>query len=275
MRGAEEDQDGAGDLQVVNAPWDGSSLILGWLVPASRQGRHSDGDATMQGIGPGQGFWHLLTPDNRRDLAALGSTRKYRPGATICVQGDLATHVFVLLDGWVKVLSVTDEGHETVLALRGDGDVVGESSGETTGRRNATIKAITPVQALLIGFDHFTGFLDTERAADRAFRRMMTRRWTETDMLLRLRTVTVGAQRLARLLVELAGRYGSGVDGAVEIALPLSQEELASLAGTSRATVTRALKDWRQRGLIRTNQRQRHIIIANVSGLRQLAGPTL
>ncbi len=229
----------------------------------------------MQGTGPGQGFWHVLTPDNRRALAALGATRKYRPGATICVQGDPATHVFVLVDGWVKVLSVTDDGHETVLALRGDGDVVGESSGETTGRRNATIKAITTVQALLIGFDHFTGFLDTERAADRAFRRMMTRRWNETDMLLRLRAVTVGAQRLARLLTELAGRYGQGADGAIEIALPLSQEELASLAGTSRATVTRALKDWRQRGLIRTSQRQRHIIITNLAGLRQLAGPAL
>ena len=229
----------------------------------------------MQGTGPGQAFWHVLTPDNRRALAALGSTRKYQPGATICVQGDLATHVFVLVEGWVKVLSVTDEGHETILALRGDGDVVGESSGETTGRRNATIKAITAVQALLIGFDNFTGFLDTERAADRAFRRMMTRRWNETDMLLRLRAVTVGAQRLARLLVELAGRYGTGVDGAIEIALPLSQEELASLAGTSRATVTRALTEWRKRGLIRTSQRQRHIIITNVSGLRQLAGPAI
>lgn len=275
MRGAEEDREEGGDLQVVSAPRDGPSLNLGWLAPAGRQVRHSDGDATMQGTGPGQGFWHVLTPDNRRALAALGATRKYRPGATICVQGDPATHVFVLVDGWVKVLSVTDDGHETVLALRGDGDVVGESSGETTGRRNATIKAITTVQALLIGFDHFTGFLDTERAADRAFRRMMTRRWNETDMLLRLRAVTVGAQRLARLLTELAGRYGQGADGAIEIALPLSQEELASLAGTSRATVTRALKDWRQRGLIRTSQRQRHIIITNLAGLRQLAGPAL
>jgi CRP/FNR family transcriptional regulator, cyclic AMP receptor protein len=273
VRGAGEDQEG--DLQVVNAPWDGSSLNLGWLVPAGRQVRHSDGDVTMQGIGPGQGFWHLLTPDHRRALSALGSAKMYKPGATICVQGDPATHVFVLVDGWVKVLSVTDEGHETVLALRGDGDVVGESSGETTGRRNATIKAITTVHALLIGFDNFNGFLDTERAADRAFRRMMTRRWTETDMLLRLRAVTVGAQRLARLLVELAGRYGAGVDGAIEIALPLSQEELASLAGTSRATVTRALKDWRKRGLIRTSQRQRHIIITNVPGLKQLAGPAI
>jgi CRP-like cAMP-binding protein len=262
-------------MYVVNAPLDGSSLILGRPAPAGRPGRDSDGDATMQETGPGQGFWHLLTPDNRAALARLGSAKKYKPGATICVQGDPATHVFVLVTGWVKVLSVTDEGHETVLALRGDGDVVGESSGETTGRRNATIKAITAVDALLVSFDNFTGFLDTERAADRAFRRMMTRRWTETDMLLRLRTVTVGAQRLARLLVELAGRYGHGVDGAIEIALPLSQDELASLAGTSRATVTRALKVWRQRGLINTSQRQRHIIITNVPGLKQLAGPTI
>jgi CRP/FNR family transcriptional regulator, cyclic AMP receptor protein len=229
----------------------------------------------MQGNGPGQGFWHVLTPDHHRALSALGPAKTYKPGATICVQGDPATHVFVLMDGWVKVLSVTDEGDETVLALRGDGDVVGESSGETTGRRNATIKAITAVHALLIGFDNFTGFLDNDRAADRAFRRMMTRRWNETDMLLRLRSVTVGAQRLARLLVELAGRYGTGVDGAIEIALPLSQEELASLAGTSRATVTRALQDWRKRDLIRTSQRQRHIIITNLSGLKQLAGPAL
>ena len=229
----------------------------------------------MQEIGPGQGFWHVLTPDDRRTLSDLGSTKRYKPGATICVQGDLATHVFVLVDGWVKVLSVTDEGHETVLALRGDGDVVGEASGETTGRRNATIKAITAVDALLIGFDKFTAFLDTEREADRAFRHMMTRRWTETDMLLRLRAVTVGAQRLARLLVELAGRYGTGVDGAIEIVLPLSQEELASLAGTSRTTVTRALRNWRQRGLIRTSQRQRHIIITNLPGLKQLAGPAI
>jgi CRP/FNR family transcriptional regulator, cyclic AMP receptor protein len=229
----------------------------------------------MQGIGPGQGFWQLLTPGNHRELSALGLTRKYRPGATICVQGDPATHVFVLVTGWVKVLSVTDEGHETVLALRGDGDVVGESSGETTGQRNATIKAITAVDALLIGFDAFTRFLDTERAADRAFRRMMTRRWNETDMLLRLRAVTSGAQRLARLLAELAGRYGAGEDGAIEIALPLSQEELASLAGTSRATVTRALSEWRERGLIRTSQRQRHITVTNMAGLKQLAGPAL
>ena len=38
-------------------------------------------------------------------LWSLGREKEYPPGATLCVEGDPATHVFILLDGWVKVLS--------------------------------------------------------------------------------------------------------------------------------------------------------------------------
>jgi CRP-like cAMP-binding protein len=55
------------------------------------------------------------------------------------------------------------------------------------------------------------------------------------------------------------------------LALPLSQEELASLAGASRATVTRALSNWRKRGFIRTGQRR--VTITGPRGLRHIAGP--
>ena len=52
--------------------------------------------------------------------------------------------------------------------------------------------------------------------------------------------------------------------------MPLSQEELASLAGASRATVTRALSNWRRRGIIRTGQRD--ITITGLKDLRKIAG---
>ena len=52
--------------------------------------------------------------------------------------------------------------------------------------------------------------------------------------------------------------------------MPLSQEELASLAGTSRATVTRAFGNWRKRSLIRTGQRR--ITVTDPEGLRKVAG---
>ena len=217
------------------------------------------------------GFWDLLTRDEQRALAALGRDAEYRPGTVLCAEGDAATDVFILVDGWVKILSVTGDGRENVLALLGGGDIAGETAGETSGHRNATMRAIGTVHALVVGYDRFSSFLDSHPRAGRAYRRMMTRRWSAAGLVLRRRAVTSGAQRLAGLLLDLAGRHGSRAGGAIEVALPLSQEELASMAGTSRATVTRALSNWRKRGFIRTGHRR--ITIIDPRGLRKVAGP--
>jgi CRP/FNR family transcriptional regulator, cyclic AMP receptor protein len=224
----------------------------------------------MQGTGSGQGFWALLSRDEQNALASLGAARDYQAGATLCFEGDPTTLVFILLRGWVKILSTTRDGHEVVRALRGDGDIVGETAGETTGRRNATIQAIGRVRALLVPHDQFSAFLDANQRADRAYRRVVNQKWNDTDTMLRRHAGTTGAQRLAALLLDLAERHGRQVDGATHLAMPLSQGELASLAGTSRATVTRAFSNWRKRSLIRTGQRW--ITILDPAGLRKIAG---
>jgi CRP/FNR family transcriptional regulator, cyclic AMP receptor protein len=216
----------------------------------------------LHGTGPAQGFWAQLTDDERAVLTGLGRTAVYPPGAVMCVEGDPATHVFVLVNGWVKIVGVTSDGHELTLALRGRGDTVGEVAGETTGYRTATVQAIGTVRALVVPYDKFSAFLDAHDGADRAYRRMVTRRWNEAESRLRTRSVTSGAQRLAGLLLELADQRDSEVI--------LTQEELASLTGASRATVTRALSNWRQRGIIRTGQRD--ITITDLATLRKIAG---
>jgi CRP/FNR family transcriptional regulator, cyclic AMP receptor protein len=218
-----------------------------------------------------RGFWNLLTRDEQRVLWSLGRDKEYPPGTTLCVEGDPATHVFILLDGWVKIVSAAEDGREPILALRGAGDIVGEVAGQTTGQRNATMQAIVTVRALIVGYDRFSSFLDTDRGGGRAYRHVLTYRWRDAESMLRTHAVTNGAQRLAGLLLGLAERHGGQTDGIIEIALPLSQDELASLAGTSRATVARAFNGWRKRGLIQTGQRR--ITLTDVAGLRRAAGP--
>jgi len=216
--------------------------------------------------GPAQGFWTLLTDDERAALTGLGRTAVYPPGTVLCVEGDPATHVFVLVKGWVKIVGVTSDGHELTLALRGRGDTVGEMAGETTGYRTATVQAVGRVRALIVPYEKFSAFLDAHDGADRVYRRMVTRRWSDAESMLRTRSVTSGAQRLAVLLLELADRR----DREVRMAMTLTQEELASLTGASRATVTRALSNWRRRGIIRTAQRD--ITITDLAALRKIAG---
>jgi CRP-like cAMP-binding protein len=220
---------------------------------------------------PSPGFWESLTSHDQRALASLGRVRKYRSGTIVCVEGDPATHVFVLLSGWVKILSVTEDGREIILALRGDGDLVGETAGETAGHRSATIQAVNALEVLLVDYGRFSSFLDSHSEASRAYRQTVAWRWLRADTMLRRRTATTGAQRLAGLLLDLAARHGRPVGGVIELLLPLSQEELASLAGTSRATVTRALSNWRSRGLIITSQRR--ITLTDVPTLRKAADP--
>jgi CRP-like cAMP-binding protein len=224
----------------------------------------------QHGMGPAQGFWAGLTEEDQGVLSDLGRIAVFPAGALMCVEGDPATHVYVLMDGWVKIRSVTDDGHELVLALRGQGEVVGELAGETDGYRTASVQAIGTVRALIVAYEKFSSFLDSHLGAGHAYRRMFAQRWNDTNTALRTRLVTSGAQRLARLLLDLAARHGAGTEREIHVAMPLTQVELASLAGTSRATVTRALANWRRRGIIRTGQRD--LTITDLGTLRKIAG---
>jgi CRP-like cAMP-binding protein len=222
------------------------------------------------GKGPDRGFWGLLSLAERATLLDLGQLSVFQDGATICAEGEEATDVFVLTEGWVKVLSVIRDRRGMVLALRGQGDFVGELAGDSGGCRTATVVAISPVRALAVTHDRFSLFLDSNLEANRAYRNVLTQRWLEATVMLRSRSLNNGAQRLASLLLDLAAQHGTPAGPGTAIGIPLSQDEIADLAGTSRATVTRALGDWRRLGLIDTARHQ--ITINSTPGLRSAAG---
>jgi CRP/FNR family transcriptional regulator, cyclic AMP receptor protein len=95
---------------------------------------------------------------------------------------------------------------------------------------------------------------DAHAGAARAYRRVIALHGRESEDNLRRRTETGGAQRLARLLLELAERCGEKTDEGIALAVPLSQADLANWLGVSKATVTRALMQWRRRNLLSVSQ---------------------
>ena len=214
----------------------------------------------MQAVPPNTGFWTSLSDGDRAALSERGHESVFARGTPLCREGDPSTHVLVLLSGWAKVFSSTEEGHEMVLALRGPGDVIGELATDLGGCRTATVLALVRVEALLIGADRFNAFLEDHPGAVRVYRRVMAERQHEMGQNLRTRMESSGAQRLARLLLDLAVRCGYVTDNGVILAVPLSQADLASWVGVSRATVTRALREWRERKLVSTRQGRMTIV---------------
>jgi len=119
------------------------------------------------------------------------------------MQGDPSTHVFILQSGWVKIITVTREGKEVLEALRREGEVVGELAGQVTGFRTATVQALGPVRALLIGAEQFGNFLDDHPLAGQAYRQAMAEVAQVAYEQQRSRALLSGPQRLAGLLLDL------------------------------------------------------------------------
>ena len=62
------------------------------------------------------------------------------------------------------------------------------------------------------------------------------------------------SQRLARTLLRLAEHDGHMRGRSVEIAHPITRQELADLSGTTLFTVSRLLSRWEERGLIESTR---------------------
>lgn len=213
-----------------------------------------------------EGFGAALTPEELKDLHTQGVRRVFRRGGFLMTEGEASDHVIILLAGRAKVSSYTAEGKEVVLAVRGPGDLLGELSAFDGEPRLATVSALESIEALIVPSDRFTSFLENHPRVAVLLLEMLTHRLRDSAR----KQVEFGAYdtpgRVARRLIELVERYGEGDGGSVRITLSLTQDELAGWTGASREAVSKALREFRDRGWITTGRRS--IIVLDVEALR-------
>jgi len=193
-------------------------------------------------------------------LRAEGRARKFRTGAALFHEGDHSDWVGLIVKGRVKISCYGADGRERLVAVLGPGELLGELSAIDGEPRSATATALEPLDAHVLTSDEFVGLLERNPAATLGILRSVTGRLRDSDK----RRVEFGALdtvgRIARLIVELAGRYGEETDSVIAIRLPLSQEELAGWAGASREAVVKALRQLRDRGWIETARREIRVL---------------
>jgi CRP/FNR family transcriptional regulator, cyclic AMP receptor protein len=219
-------------------------------------------------------FWNSLADPERDALAAAGVEEIFRPGAVLCRAGDDTSQVMVIDSGWVKVsLREGPDTAEKILAVRGQGDVVGERAALTTSVRSATVTALDEVSAMVVPAEGFAEFLRGHPRAAEVLERQVTERREEDRTRLFPGDRAGAERRLAWLLLDLAQRRG-GYQHTV-FTLTMSQTELADWAGTSADAVGRFLRSWRDRGIIARSERSRQLTVIDLDGLAALcdAGP--
>jgi CRP/FNR family transcriptional regulator, cyclic AMP receptor protein len=216
------------------------------------------------------GFWELLDADAAAALRERARPRSYGRGEALMHAGQVPQEVIVLRSGRVKVSATTQSGRRALLAFRGPGDLVGELSAIDERPRGASVEALEPVEAIALGHQDFRAVLQEHPAAALALLRVLADRLREADAKRVQLTGYTAMGRVAFCLLELCERFGAGEDGAVDILLPLSQEELAGWAGSSLESVGRSLQAMRGLGWIET--RRRAIRVLDRDALRSATG---
>jgi CRP/FNR family cyclic AMP-dependent transcriptional regulator len=213
---------------------------------------------------PPGGVMAGLTPAERAALLAAGMEVEFPHDSRLVRQGELADRLFVIIDGYVKVVQTTPEGSSAVLAVRSRGDLIGEYALLDGAPRIADVFAVNTVIAVRIGERRFREFARRHPRAETFIYKGVIDKARKSAMRRTEAQAWDARTRLAKILHELAVDYGVRREAGVEIP-PLSQFELGSLAGVSEATTERHLHEFRAKGLVRT--RYRKILVLDMDGL--------
>lgn len=206
-----------------------------------------------------------------RELFRQAHTDRHAAGTTVLREGTAPGTVILVRSGRVKVTSVTEDGREILLAIRGPGDVLGELGALDGHPRSATVTALDEVETVVIPAGTFRALIERDGRLALKVLRIVNSRLRDADR----KRVEFGAQdaptRLALRLLELSSRYGDPDGPRTDIALPLTQDELAGWVGASREAVTKALRTFRERGWVETGRRQ--LTILDEAALRRFTMP--
>ena len=200
-----------------------------------------------------------LSESDLKKLALVATRRYVKAGGVVFYEEDAAEHLFVIEQGEIKITMLGEGDREVILSLFGTGECFGELALLDEAPRSATVVAMSDTTLLAISRADFHQYLlQNPQVALHLLKLLAGRLRKSTHRIESLVLLDVFG-RVARLLLEMANDNGEKQpDGALAFVKP-TQQDLASMVGASRETVSRVLKELSSAGLIRATGQKYYI----------------
>ncbi|WP_054522679.1 Crp/Fnr family transcriptional regulator [Thermanaerothrix daxensis] len=212
------------------------------------------------------------SPEEVRTLVRLGLPRAVEEDGFFFFQDDPAERAYILLAGRVKMIQVTPAGQQVTLRTIGPYRLFGAIGAvNPTATYPASAQALQDSLAWGIASSDFRRLLQNNPALLLDLTHMTTDYLREMQERYREMVTEQVEQRIARVVVRLAGQLGRRIPEGIE--LTFSRQDLAEIAGTTLYTVSRVLSGWEKRGLILTGRER--LVILHPHALAQLAAGSL
>lgn len=163
-------------------------------------------------------------------------------------EGASGNQLYVILDGKIKLTRAAADGRENLLSVLGPGEMFGELSLFDPRPRTASAVAVTDSRLGALAHDDLRSWLTGRPDVALHLLQALAQRLRRTNDVMADLVFTDVPGRVAKALLDLAGRFGESQPDGLHVNHDLTQEELAQLVGASRETVNKALADFAARG---------------------------
>ena len=207
-------------------------------------------------------------------IASLLSPRDVPKDAHVVTQDEPGDALFIIAKGRMKVVLYGDNGREVILTLLKAGDFFGEMALLDDLPRSANVIALADSRVLVLKREGFAEHIRNSPTTALNVMAEISRRLRRADEIIgNLATLDVYG-RVAHIMIDLAKKDGEEVEGGILIRERPTQQDIASMIGTSRETVSRVLSEFQRRGFV--EMRGREILLSRkFAGVGDPSEPSL
>jgi len=186
-------------------------------------------------------------------ILKLGLRKVFKKDSVIFFENEAGTSLFVIVEGQVNVLRVSDDGKEVILTILAESDFFGEMAILDGSNRSANVTAMTDTEMFIIQRSDFLNLLQAHPGVAGSLLVELAHRLRAADMKIKSLSLKDAEGKVATVILQLADDVGKIKNGTVEIERLPYQHDLANMAGTSRETISRTLHAFAKKGLVELN----------------------
>ncbi len=197
------------------------------------------------------GWFCNLAPQAMAEYDSLSTHVMLPMNSILFAEGQSPRNVSVVCEGRVKLTKSSREGKTLLVKIAKAGDVLGLSAAVSKTPYEVTAQAIEPTQIKTFHQKDFLQFIQRHVEGSLHAAESLSNEYRSVlSDACRLALSSSIAGRVAHLLLELMVESENAQDAQPELHMSLKHEELASMLGSSRESVTRVLNSLRRKGII-------------------------
>ena len=211
-------------------------------------------------------LYNLLCPHKVKALGAHHSFHHYKKDQFIYFPDEIATHIYIISEGRVRIGHYLEDGKEAVSSILTTGEIFGELALAGEEKRRDFAQAMDNTIICPLSIEDLKELMYGNRELSFSLLKLVGLRLMKLERKLELLVFKDARTRIVEFLKDTASWKGKKVGFETLIPTKLTHKDIASLTGTSRQTVTTILNELKEKNLI--NFDRRRILIRDLQNLK-------